>query len=244
MPLPTEPSRERDSAETLLPPNSTVLERDIVSLAVFDALLRPAAAVIPTFKDYDRPADWLPALLASERVTPLSVVQSDANVILDAAYELNKAKGTPWAVLLVAQWAGFAGAVLWEHQWESVHFAEFQLDLGELPDNPDALGDLYAAVNYVKPLRGRFRRVYFGHDRRKLILSNNIGKETCLFGSMLSDFSGIDTRSLELFRVQPGTPQPRLRVSCRRKNQGWVLPFLTTVGTPTLYRAHERIASP
>lgn len=244
MPLLPEPPRLRDSAETLLPPNSTALERDMVSLAAFDAILRPAAARIPTFKDFDRPTDWMAALLLSEGMSQLSVVQSDPNVLLDIAYRFNRHKGTPWAILEVCRWAGFPLAELWEHEWESVHFAEFQIALGALPSDMLILGKLYDAVNYTKPLRGRFRRVYYGHDRRKLILSNNVGKETCRFGGMLSDFSGIDCTGLDLFTVQAGFPQPRLRVSVRRKHQGYELPWTATFGTPTMMQRHTRIYDP
>ena len=222
MPL-SEFTRIRDSAERLLPPNSTPLERAMVSVSPFDSVLRQAGTYIPYLGTTQRITEWLPWLLVGEGMTSLSIVQADANVLLDNAYWLNRHKGTPAALLMVAGWAGFTPEI-WEHTWESIHFGEFQFELDVLPvEDMTVICRLWEAINYVKPLRSRFRRAYYGHDRRKLVLSVKQGKETNRFGSLLSDFSGVDCRDVGYCPVVPGGKQPRFKTSFRRTHSAYAV---------------------
>ncbi|MDU7589781.1 MAG: phage tail protein, partial [Acidovorax sp.] len=93
-------------------------------------------------------------------------------------------RGTPAALSTALAWIGMRAEV--EQEPPGVHFAEFQLDPGEVLDNDQAIANLIAIARLSAPARSRLSRIYHGWDLRRLVLD-----ESRLGEALLSDHSGV-----------------------------------------------------
>ena len=106
-------------------------------------------------------------------------------------------------------------SALVEQEPPGVHFAEFQLDPGQVLDSDTAIAHLIAIARLSAPARSRLSRIYHGYDLRRVVLD-----ESRLGEALLSDHSGVFWRD------------GQTKLSFGRVRQ-WASPPASIVLTPT-----------
>lgn len=192
--MPATLNRGEDSTPDLLPRSATKLEHDVLKVTPFDGVLNVAVNDLLAVIKTQPPEDWLSWFLVENSLVPFTAYFDNPERLLEEGRRLNRIKGTPAAIEMVAGWLGFPGAKVWEEPTPTIHFPEFQLELDRVPDNLEILCALVEAINRVKPLRGRFRRVFFGHNVEMLYLDEERG--TILDDHILDDYSGINLQDI------------------------------------------------
>ena len=208
-----------DKTHELLPFNAPDVMRDVLKALNFDAVLDPGIDAVRGIKWPNPPDDFIPWLLHELSLSPFSHYRKNDRALYFEGRELNRLKGTKAAVRMVATWFGYGQLEPIEIRTEKrpgVHFPEFQLGLDKLPEKPTDLCDLLDAVNRVKPLRSRFRRVWHGYDVGMFIPSESRG-----WGDLLSDYSGIHSTDIGLC-VSPTLCKQDLRISFRVYDRDWI----------------------
>jgi len=193
MPLP-EPTREIDPLYTLLPPNATKLEQDLLKLVPYSGILQAIVSDMNTVGETEIPTDWRIWILQQRGQLPLLEAFDDMDVILENSIYLKEHRGTVAAIIRICEMFGFIGVRVWEHEWQTIHFSEFQIGLGPVTRlEQDTLVRLEKALKFIKPLRCRFRRIYNGFDTdiRRMVLSKKKGIQNGTLGrQLLGHFSG------------------------------------------------------
>lgn len=209
MPLPQQP-RELDDLWKLLPGNATRLERDVLKSVPYTSVLQKGITDMPAVGDTVIPDDWKIWILQEKGLLPLLEAIDNIDLVLAESDYLIENRGTLAAVVRVCRMLGYSGASVWEHEWATIHFSEFQVHLGRtMLTSQDSLIRLEKAINAIKPLRSRLRRVYGGdEDVRRLILSRKGGRQNNVLGrQLIGHFSGY-----------PSAHNPELWVSFIREN--------------------------
>lgn len=176
---------EEDTLWKVLPRSATSLERDILKLANTDNL-REAAIGLTDIKYILEPTDFIPLLLMEYGFAEAAKRFLDYPTLLEAAKRLRGKFGTPCAILEMAKIMGYTNATLWEEPEPTIHFPEFQLNLGQYEWRLDRLATLRHLINVVKPVRGRLRRVFYGWDDRQTKWDESF------WGNYWDTYSGID----------------------------------------------------
>lgn len=204
-----------DATHELLPFNATTFVRDVLKSLNFDDVLDPGVDLIREIKWPEPPARFLPALLQEHGLSQFSRFRTDALALYHEGRELNRVKGTKRAVRIVAEWLGFDDIEIRTLEYQGVHFPEFEVGLGKYPATAQVLCDLLDAVNRVKPLRSRFRRVWHGFDARIFMLSKS------QWGDLLSDYSGVHSTDIGICTARHLCNHD-LRISLRVHDREWV----------------------
>lgn len=160
--------RSADSLYKLLPSNATTLERDILTLPQFDAIFVPAAEAMPSIGYGVMPPEYLLWYVIEMGLAPLLPFFEDVTALYEIGKELMRYRGKVHAVELAASIIGYDISV-WEEPLPGVHFAEFQARINSPIFTPYSLHRLRQVVNFAKPMRGRFRRVFKGLDDRQMV---------------------------------------------------------------------------
>jgi len=171
------------TADHLLPANATPLEQAL-SLST-DSLARLAlpADAIRLFKT--DPSDLLlPWLIWEYGLGELLPYLPEPRRAIAEGILWQRLRGTPAALSTALSWIGMGATV--EQEPPGVHFAEFQLDPGQVLDSDTAIANLIAIARLSAPARSRLSRIYHGHDLRRVVLD-----ETRLGEALLSDHSGV-----------------------------------------------------
>jgi len=171
------------TADHLLPANATPLEQAL-SLAT-DPLTRLAlpADAIRQFKT--EPSDpLLPWLIWEYGLGELLPYLPEPRQAIAEGILWQRLRGTPAALATALSWIGMRATV--EQEPPGVHFAEFQLDPGQVLDSDTAIANLIAIARLSAPARSRLSRLYHGHDLRRVVLD-----ESRLGEALLSDHSGV-----------------------------------------------------
>jgi len=171
------------TADHLLPANATPLEQAL-SLAT-DPLSRLAlpADAIRQFKT--EPSDpLLPWLIWEYGLGELLPYLPQPRQAIAEGILWQRLRGTPAALATALSWIGMRATV--EQEPPGVHFAEFQLDPGQVLDSDTAIANLIAIARLSAPARSRLSRIYHGHDLRRVVLD-----ESRLGEALLSDHSGV-----------------------------------------------------
>ena len=171
------------TADHLLPTNATPLEQAL-SLAT-DPLSRLAlpADAIRQFKT--EPSDpLLPWLIWEYGLGELLPYLPEPRRAIAEGILWQRLRGTPAALSTALSWIGMRATV--EQEPPGVHFAEFQLDPGQVLDSDTAIANLIAIARLSAPARSRLSRLYHGHDLRRVVLD-----ESRLGEALLSDHSGV-----------------------------------------------------
>lgn len=162
-----EPSRETDSLFKVLPSSSTVLEKDLLRVTPFDAILMPLAQKVADIGEPDdTPEEFLDFVLAEHGLSALAAIIPGAYLYRNV-WELIRGIGTVWAAKFAASATSFTRATVTEASEPSVHFPEFGYELGSYLD-AKRLYDLYHAAKLLKPLRSRVHRFTHGWDEPML----------------------------------------------------------------------------
>ena len=169
--------------EHLLPANASPLEQAL-SLAT-DSLSRLAvpADAIRQFKV--APTDpLLPWLIWEYGLGELLPYLPEPRQAIAEGILWQRLRGTPAALTTALAWIGASATI--EQEPPGVHFAEFQLDPGQVLDSDTAIAHLIAIARLSAPARSRLSRLYHGYDLRRMVLD-----ESRLGESLLSDHSGV-----------------------------------------------------
>lgn len=171
------------TADHLLPANATPLEQTL-SLAT-DPLSRLAlpADAIRQFKS-DPSDPLLPWLIWEYGLGELLPYLPEPRQAIAEGILWQRLRGTPAALATALSWIGMRATV--EQEPPGVHFAEFQLDPGQVLDSDTAIANLIAIARLSAPARSRLSRLYHGHDLRRVVLD-----ESRLGEALLSDHSGV-----------------------------------------------------
>ncbi len=171
------------TSEHLLPANATPLEQAL-SLAT-DALSRLALPTDAIRQFKTDPSDpLLPWLIWEYGLGELLPYLPEPRQAIAEGILWQRLRGTPAALSTALAWIGMRAEV--EQEPPGVHFAEFQLDPGEVLDNDQAIANLIAIARLSAPARSRLSRIYHGYDLRRLVLD-----ESRLGEALLSDHSGV-----------------------------------------------------
>ncbi len=163
MPLP-EPPLELDSLHSLLPPNSTALERDLLKLVPYNSVLASAVAEMNAIGLTVFPDDWKIWILQQRGQLPLLEAIGDIDEVIEHSVYIMENRGTLAAVIRVCRMLGYKYASVWEQEWPNIHFSEFHVALREVVESQDDLVRLEKAIKFVKPARSRLRRMYSGYN--------------------------------------------------------------------------------
>lgn len=214
--LPSNP----DSLWKILPPSATQLERDLLTITSTDDL-RHLFALISKVKRQIEPANWLPLLLAEYGFSEVAKEYSNWRHLLSVAKALRGKWGTPLSIKKMAALMAYYNAKVWEEPLPSVHFPEFQLELGAFEADLSRLGRLRRMANIVKPARGRFRRIFNGWDERQALWDESD------WGCFLDNDSGVDILPLGFFGTYRGDDQFIVSLGIHPGNGGFTAsPFL------------------
>lgn len=160
--------RSPDSLPLLLPNNATTLERDVLSLPPFDSILVPAAKLMPSTGFTHMPPEFLLWYVVEYGLAPLLPFFDNVQALYDVGQELMRYRGKAHSLELAASIIGYDISI-WEEPLPSVHFPEFQAHINSSILTPYSLHRLRQVVNFAKPVRGRFRRVFKGLDDRQMV---------------------------------------------------------------------------
>jgi len=171
------------TADHLLPVNATPLEQAL-SLAT-DPLSRLAlpADAIRQFKT-DPTEPLLPWLIWEYGLGELLPYLPQPRQAIAEGILWQRLRGTPAALSTALSWIGMRATV--EQEPPGVHFAEFQLDPGQVQGSDTEIANLIAIARLSAPARSRLSRIYHGHDLRRVVLD-----ESRLGEALLSDHSGV-----------------------------------------------------
>ena len=171
------------TSEHLLPANATPLEQAL-SLAT-DSLSRLAlpADAIRQFKT-DPSDPLLPWLVWEYGLGELLPYLPEPRQAIAEGILWQRLRGTPAALTTALAWIGATATI--EQEPPGVHFAEFQLDPGQVLDSDSAIAHLIAIARLSAPARSRLSRIYHGYDLRRVVLD-----ESRLGEALLSDHSGV-----------------------------------------------------
>ncbi|MET0465321.1 MAG: phage tail protein [Chitinophagaceae bacterium] len=192
MPL-EQPTPLTDNLYKLLPANATKLERDLLKLVPYDSVLQVIASQIGAVGDTVFPDDWKVWVLQELGLLPLLEAIGDIDLVLENSKYIVEHHGTVAAVVRVCNMLGYPNAAVWEHEWPTTQFGEFQVYLGKLIASQASLEALENAVKAVKPTRSRIRRFYSfeEHDVRRLMLNRLKTHQNCVLNrQILGHFSG------------------------------------------------------
>lgn len=171
------------TSDHLLPPNATALERSL-SLST-DLLTRLGGETEPLKGFKTDPSDsLLPWLIWEYGLGELLLYLPDPRRAIAEGIRWQRLRGTPAALTTALSWIGAAATV--EQETPGIHFAEFQLDPGQVLDDDALIANLIAIARLSAPARSRLSRIYHGWDLRRLVLD-----ESRLGEALLSDHSGV-----------------------------------------------------
>jgi len=200
------------TADHLLPANATPLEQALsLTTDPLSRLALPADAIRQFKTDPSDPL--LPWLIWEYGLGELLPYLPEPRQAIAEGILWQRLRGTPAALSTALSWIGMSASV--EQEPPGVHFAEFQLDPGQVLDSDTAIANLIAIARLSAPARSRLSRIYHGHDLRRVVLD-----ESRLGEALLSDHSGVFWRD------------GQTKLSFGRVRQ-WANPPIDIVLTPT-----------
>jgi hypothetical protein len=117
-------------------------------------------------------------------VNYLSEILPDVSDRITGGIRLNRIAGTPAAIILIGRWINFPALKIIEEHEPTIHFPEYQLDLGRYPSLAE-VQTLVRSMRFGEPIRSRLRRVLYNYDVGRYILDSS------RYGDILSDYSGV-----------------------------------------------------
>ncbi|HQT03409.1 MAG TPA: phage tail protein [Thiotrichales bacterium] len=166
----------------LLPANATDLERAIVLATDFSVCIS-AIDAIANRKTNPNEA-LIPWLIWEYGLGELLPYLTDPRRAISEGVLWQRSRGTPAALLTALGWIGLSAQI--EQEVPGVHFAQFQIDAGAVPDDT-TLTALIGIAKLSAPARSRLARVFNqGWDIRRVMLD-----DSRLGDALLSDYSGV-----------------------------------------------------
>ncbi|MCG5240096.1 phage tail protein [Azospirillum doebereinerae] len=166
---------------TLLPSSASPFERAAEASIAMDE--RVPSAMMRGAK-LDAASPLLPWLIWEYGLGELLPYLPDPRQAIRDGVLWQRVRGTPAGLRIAFGWRGMAGVTVEEHG-PGVHFADFMVDPGAVPD-ASAVLDLIALARLASPVRARLARIVHGYDVRKFRLDGSR-----LGNGLLSDYSGV-----------------------------------------------------
>lgn len=168
---------------SLLPPSASDFERALEAATAFDDRL-PGFAPFRRAKLGAAPP-LVPWLLWEYGLGEVMPYLEDPQRAIREGVLWQRIRGTPAGLRVAFGWRGL-DSVRVEEKGPGVHFAEFMVDPGLVPD-PRAVLDLIGLARLASPARSRLARIFHGYDVRRFRLDKS-GMDG---GGLLSDHSGV-----------------------------------------------------
>ncbi|WP_072281632.1 phage tail protein [Rappaport israeli] len=181
---------------SLLPPNSTELERKL-SFTLQGATVAQDADIIRGRK-FDPPDSWLDLLIWEYGLGELSPYIQDKRQLIDDGLRWSRIRGTPESLHMALSWGGLRARIVestpsaerndvlaQQNYVPYKHFAEYDLITDTLPSVVDICNYAHLAI-LAQPVRSRLWRLVHGYDRGVLKLS-----DSALDDAFLDDDSGV-----------------------------------------------------
>jgi len=184
---------------TLLPPSASDFERALEAATALDDRL-PGFAPLRRAKLGAAPP-LVPWLLWEYGLGEVMPYLEDPQRAIREGVLWQRIRGTPAGLRVAFGWRGL-DSVRVEEKGPGVHFAEFMVDPGLVPD-PRAVLDLIGLARLASPARSRLARIFHGYDVRRFRLDAS-GMDG---GGLLSDHSGVagpESVQLSFGRRTPG----------------------------------------
>ena len=182
-------------ANHLLPPNSTLLERQLLQTMAHGIALDTD---IITGVKFDAPDEWLDALIFEYGLAELSPYITDKRQLIKDGIAWQRIRGTPQSLHNALSWINVTTAIKEPPPSNELdvelaaidyiphkHFAEYDLHPHELPNSQQICQIVHLAL-LAQPKRSRLWRLIFDYDRSVLRLD-----EGTLDDELLDDDSGI-----------------------------------------------------
>jgi len=171
-----------------LPASATKQERAILAAMLPSPDLAQAIDRLPTIKE-DPPDVLLPWLIWEYGLTEVAPYIGDLRKAVREGAVWKRYRLTPRSLELALSWIGLTDIFVEEESGS--RWVENQIDPGRVL-RTDELPALSALTRLSLPQRSRLARVYHGFDARRLVLSEST------FGSLLSDYSGVDIKGVRV----------------------------------------------
>jgi P2-related tail formation protein len=175
----------------LLPLNATKLERDLLRTLPISQEAQEVIARLDLLKYEDTPEEFLPWLIVENGLLWAKDFLGSDQEILEKGVIVNRLKGTPAAVKQILSWFGYDSTTVREADRPLLHFAEFEVDPGNIVEQLARIGQIYEALQHVIPVRSRFKRIFHGYDKKIFYMG-----ESKLGEDFLNTPSGIDYDAL------------------------------------------------
>lgn len=173
------------SDNSLLPDNASELEQDVASLFDANGDINKATTALRTAKLVDLPDSYLPWLLQEYGLEDVNPWVLDLRETIRTGVQWQRIRGTPKSLNLALSWVSFTAKQV-EEEETGQRFYEFQIELDNVPVNPDLINSIDILADLSSPLRSRLSRLYNDvNDIRRFKLSESS------WGDLLSDYSGV-----------------------------------------------------
>ncbi|MBP2227545.1 hypothetical protein J2847_000825 [Azospirillum agricola] len=169
---------------TLLPPSASAFERAVEAATAIDDRLSSLAPLRRAKLEAASPL--VPWLLWEYGLGEVLPYLEDPQRAIREGVLWQRIRGTPAGLRVAFGWRGL-DRVLVEEKGPGVHFAEFMVDTGLVPDSRAVL-DLIGLARLASPARSRLARIFHGYDIRRFRLDSS-GLDG---GGLLSDYSGVE----------------------------------------------------
>lgn len=177
-------------AQTLLPPNATRAERALEMAMRANAVVQDGISTITTLKDAP-PEQFLRWLVWEYGLEDLLPFLPSARDVIGQGIRWQRIKGTPESLHLALSWLDYGEPAIEENK-ASMHWPEFMIDPGGLPEWHDDLRKIGHLAALSAPVGTRLSRIFHGHDVRLFLLDGS------RWGNLLSDHSGVRDDDLGL----------------------------------------------
>lgn len=207
----------------LLPANATDLERAMVAATDVQTLI-PFVDIIAHLKAHPHDA-MMPWLIWEYGLGELLPYLTDPRRAINEGVLWQRSRGTPAALITALGWVGLSTQI--EQEVPGVHFAQFQIDAGAVPDQA-TLTALMGIAQLSAPIRSRLARVFNqGWDLRRVMLD-----DSRLGDALLSDYSGVmhadGITKLSFGRVCQ-LAQPTLSLNAQQNRQADRISFIRLI---------------
>jgi hypothetical protein len=197
----------------LLPANATDLERAIVAATDVQPLT-PYVDAIAGIKSHPDDA-LIPWLIWEYGLGELLPYLSDPRRAINEGVIWQRSRGTHAALITALGWVGLSTRI--EQEVPGVHFAQFQIDAGAVPDQA-TIDAMIGIARLSAPARSRLARIFNQDwDLRRLMLDGS-----SLGDALLSDYSGVlhadGVTRLSFGRVRQ-LAQPTLALKAQQNRQ-------------------------
>ena len=160
-------------ADTLLPSNSTKLERALSGSTDWLERLHNAGPLLRTSKRLNIPDSVVPWLIYEYGLGELLPYLTDPRTAISTGVLWQRLRGTPESFRIALSWIGNDGEIE-ESEAGSIQWAQYQLGLAQAPNGLDQTDSVVELSRLSSPVRSSLFRIYGGwYDGRRFKLDEH-----------------------------------------------------------------------